>query len=156
MKTVLTFKPIYKDYIWGGRKIAAQYRRRDVPERCAEAWEISGRSEAPSIVASGEFEGRGLDELAAEFGEELTGTAAQNPAKFPLLFKLIDANDPLSLQVHPSNTNAAKNGGEPKTEMWYVLGAAPGACLYAGLNADANEEWLLKSIEQGRASQCWL
>jgi len=132
LHTPLVFKPVYKDYLWGGRRIPETYGRVGAPSVCAESWEISAHADGMSVVAEGCFAGRRLDDLAATFGTALTGTRTPVPGRFPLLFKLIDAHDRLSVQVHPNNANAALTCGEPKTEMWYVLGHAPGAALYAG------------------------
>ena len=151
MKTPLVFRPVYKDNLWGGGRIAALYGRENTPTPCAESWEISGHPAGPSVVANGPHAGRTLAELAEEFGAELVGTACPTPTVFPLLFKIIDANDFLSVQVHPDNKSAKTVGGEPKTEMWYVLGAQPGAHLYAGLDGDANDSNFPKAVEQGRA-----
>jgi len=148
----LAFKPVYKDYIWGGCRIPALYGRTGAPAVCAESWEISAHPDGESVVAAGPFAGRGLAGLAAEFGPALTGTRAPDPARFPLLFKLIDARDRLSVQVHPNNGNAALTGGEPKTEMWVVLNRAPGASLYAGLAAGATPASLRAALADGSAA----
>lgn len=151
MKTPLVFNPVYRDNVWGGERIAALYHRENTPKPCAESWEISGHPAGPGVVASGQYAGRTLADLAEEFGADLVGTACPEPKKFPLLFKIIDANDFLSVQVHPDNKSAKTIGGEPKTEMWYVLGAQPGAHIYAGLDGDANPDNFRKAVDQGRA-----
>ncbi len=99
-----------------------------------------------SAVAQGPFSGRTLGELSTAFGPSLTGTHAPDPQRFPLLFKVIDARSRLSVQVHPNNVNAARTGGEPKTEMWYVLGCAPGASLYAGLEKGVTPDSLRAAL----------
>lgn len=151
MNTPLLFQPVYKDNVWGGTRIPKLYRRDGTPTPCAESWEISGHPAGPGTVINGPYKGKTLDALTARHGAELVGTFVQNPKTFPLLFKLIDAQDFLSVQVHPDNKSAKLTGGEPKTEMWYVLGAQPGAHLYAGLDGDANPENFSKAVEQGRA-----
>ncbi len=148
----LVFKPVYKDYIWGGERLAAVYGRTDTPEVCAESWEIAARPDGESIVASGPFAGRGLTELSNEYGTALIGTRAPAPHHFPLLFKVIDARDRLSVQVHPNAENAESTGGEPKTEMWVVLDCLPGALLYAGLAEGATPESLRRSLADGTAA----
>jgi mannose-6-phosphate isomerase len=100
-------------------------------------------------VATGPFAGRGLTELSAEYGAALVGTRAPDPHRFPLLFKVIDARDRLSVQVHPNTENAERTGGEPKTEMWVVLDRSPGASLYAGLAEDVTPESLRRSLADG-------
>lgn len=150
----LVFAPVYKDYIWGGSRIAAAYGRAGAPDVCAESWEISAHPDGTSAVLSGAFANERLDSLCARFGAALTGTRAPDPARFPLLFKLIDARDRLSVQVHPSNANAGRTGGEPKTEMWVVLDRAPGASLYAGLAEGVTPEALRETLAAGTAEAC--
>ncbi len=134
----LTFRPIYHDRVWGGEAIARRYNRANVPRRCAESWELSGLEGAASVVGNGAFEGIGLDALARAFGPELTGAKAPDPEVFPLLVKILDAHDRLSVQVHPDAEAAEALGGHPKHEMWYVLHARPEACLWAGVRAGAD------------------
>jgi mannose-6-phosphate isomerase len=153
-QTPLVFAPVYKDYIWGGGRIPAAYGRSGAPAVCAESWEISAHPDGMSVVASGAFANQGLGELAARFGADLTGTRAPDPRRFPLLFKLIDARDRLSVQVHPNNGNASRTGGEPKTEMWYVLDRAPGASLYAGLAEGVTPDTLRAALAAGTAESC--
>lgn len=129
----LTFRPLYKEALWGGDAIARRYNRANTPRHCAESWELSGLEGHASIVGNGPFEGVGLDTLARTFGPELTGTKAPDPETFPLLIKILDAHGRLSVQVHPDAEAAQALGGRPKHEMWYVLHAEPGAHLWAGL-----------------------
>lgn len=128
----LLFRHVYRDYLWGGDRIARRFGRTDAPARCAESWEISPHPDGLSLVANGPLAGRDLPSLCEEAGPALLGTACEG-SRFPLLFKLIDARARLSVQVHPSDANAAAVGGEPKTEMWYVLDADPGARIFCGL-----------------------
>ena len=154
MTTPLTFKPVYKDYIWGGDRLSAHFHRTGTPTPCAESWEISAHPDGTSIVAQGKYAGRSLPDLATEFGVALTGTKTPDPARFPLLFKLIDARDKLSVQVHPNNANAALTQGEPKTEMWYVLDRLQGSSLYAGLREGVTPELLRAALVDGTADKC--
>ncbi len=149
----LVFKPVYKDYLWGGCRIAAAYGRGKVPEVCAESWEIAARPDGESVVEEGRFAGRGLSWLTAEFGTCLTGTLNPDPQRFPLLFKLIDARECLSVQIHPNNSNACLTGGAPKTELWVVLDCAPGACLYAGMREGATPATLQAALSEGAADK---
>lgn len=151
MKSPLLFHHVYKSYLWGGDRIAKLYSRTGTPAVCAESWEISAHPDGESIVAAGRFAGQTLASLTRHFGEALVGTRAPDPKKFPLLFKIIDARQKLSLQVHPNNINGPIVGGEPKTEMWYVLGIAPGAYLYAGLADNVKPAELRAAIEAGKA-----
>lgn len=154
MKTPLTFKPVYKDYIWGGDRLSKQFHRAGTPTPCAESWEISAQPDSPSIVAQGQYAGCSLPELAAEFGVALMGTKTPDPNRFPLLFKLIDAREKLSVQVHPNNANASLTHGDPKTEMWYVLDRTQGANLYAGLREGVTPEVLRAALVAGTADTC--
>lgn len=141
----LLLTPIYRDYIWGGTRIPQQFGRALPPGRYAESWEIADRPEGQSLVASGPFAGRSLHSLMSEFGPSLAGRG-RGSLPFPLLIKLIDARETLSVQVHPNNENAHCTGGEPKTEMWYVLDAEPDACVYAGLKPGVTPDALRAAI----------
>ncbi|MEI7947607.1 MAG: type I phosphomannose isomerase catalytic subunit [bacterium] len=154
MNTPLTFKPVYKDYIWGGDRLSRYFNRVGTPTPCAESWEISAHPDGTSIVAQGKYAGRSLPDLATEFGVALMGTKTPDPTRFPLLFKLIDARDKLSVQVHPNNANASLTHGEPKTEMWYVLERVQGSRLYAGLREGATPELLRAALADGTADKC--
>ena len=129
----LTFKPHYTDYPWGGDRIAARYGRTGTPVPCGESWEISAHQDGMSVVDSGSEAGTTLADLCVKWGRDLLGSACETDDKFPLLFKIIDANRNLSVQVHPNEETAEKTGGEPKTEMWYVLDAEKDSGIYAGL-----------------------
>ena len=129
--------------------VARHFGRADVPPVCSESWEISGHRYGMSVVAEGPYAGRTLDDLVREFGRDLVGAKSPTVNRFPLLFKLIDARWPLSIQVHPNDKNAALTGGEPKTEAWYVIKAFPGAALYAGLKHRFEEQDLRDIVEQG-------
>jgi mannose-6-phosphate isomerase len=144
----LLFKPVYKDYIWGGNRIAQRYGRSGTPAVCAESWEIADRPEGMSEVSNGVFKGRTLQVLVDEFGEELLGVGCKD-TEFPLLIKIIDAKQDLSVQVHPNDDNAHLTGGEPKTEMWYVLDADPHAQIYIGLKSGTTPEQFKASILDG-------
>ena len=149
MNSVLKFRHIYSSAPWGGKMLGRHYGRTDVPEICSESWEISGHRFGMSVVAEGPYAGRTLDELVKAFGRELIGTKSPVTDRFPLLFKLIDARWPLSIQVHPNERTAPLTGGEPKTEAWYVIKAFPGAALYAGLKHPFEEQDLREIVEQG-------
>ena len=116
-----------------------------------ELWLVSAHPSQPSVVANGPYAGRTLPELAATFGAELVGASAAGKGGFPLLVKIIESRDRLSLQVHPSEETAKLSGGDPKTEMWYVLDAEPGATLFAGLREGVDRETLIRSLQEGTA-----
>lgn len=128
----LKLKPVYKDYVWGGNRIVRKFKRNVPPGIYAESWELSVRPEGMSVVENGPLKGESLKKLLGEIGESLLGNELE-PDSFPLLVKLIGAEQDLSLQVHPHDVNARRTGAEAKTEMWHVLDADPAAELIVGL-----------------------
>lgn len=147
----LEFTPVYKSYLWGGSRIAANYAREGAPGVCAESWEISGHADGMSVVKSGAYAGQTLAALAETFGRALVGEASPTEKTFPLLFKLIDARERLSVQVHPSDATAAKFGGEAKSEMWYLLGED--GQLFAGLKPGVTEAGFRTALAEGKVAQ---
>ena len=130
----LIFQPIFKERVWGGREMERLYRKAVPPGAIGESWEISDHGDDISVVANGPLAGRTLRSIMEEHAEELLGEASPMAnGRFPLLIKILDARERLSLQVHPPAEVAPKLGGEPKTEMWFVAQADPGAMIYAGL-----------------------
>lgn len=151
----LLFLPVYKDYLWGGERIVRKYGRAEACKPCAESWEIADRPEGMSVVKNGPLAGKTLCELVRTFGRSLTGTCSKGD-RFPLLVKIIDAHLRLSVQVHPADENAVALGGEPKSEMWYVLSAGAGARVFAGFKSGVTREVLttaIKSKQFGRILQ---
>ena len=147
-RSPLRFRPVYKDYIWGGRRLADAFGR-ELPEgRCAESWEVSDRPEGMSVVEEGPAAGRTLRELIEQNATDLLGTAAAGSSRFPLLVKLIDARERLSLQVHPDDLSAPRLGGEPKTEMWYALADGPMRVL-CGLRPGVSRAAFSAALERG-------
>jgi mannose-6-phosphate isomerase len=150
----LTFEPVFRDYIWGGRTLETRYGRKLPPGIVAESWEISGHPSSPTAVDAGPLAGLTLPEVQARLGDRLVGTRsrwATNRKKFPLLVKLLDANRRLSVQVHPPDEYAlAHEGGElGKTEMWYVLYAKPDAELIYGLSKPTTPDAFRAALEEG-------
>jgi mannose-6-phosphate isomerase len=135
----LRFRPLYHERVWGGRRLEQRYGRPLDPGRpIGESWELVDRPDEQSVVVAGPLWGLTLGELWRE-RRELFGTrAADGPPRFPLLIKLLDARDVLSVQVHPPAALAVEIGGEPKTEAWIVLDADPGAHLLVGLRAETS------------------
>ena len=114
----LTFHPIFKERVWGGRSLEALYRKALPPGTpFGESWEIADRPGDASVVANGPLAGRDLRWLMENQARDLLGDARVTDGRFPLLIKLLDAREKLSLQVHPPAEKAAELGGEPKTEM---------------------------------------
>jgi len=142
MQPVFKFHPIYKERPWGGQAIAGLGSHRSAPEgrKIGESWELSDRPGDESIIAEGEFTGRTIRWLLDEHGEFVMGQPWPKGRRFPLLIKILDCAERLSLQVHPPAAAAAALGGEPKTEMWYLLDAGPNAALMAGLRKGTRRE----------------
>lgn len=143
----MTFGPVYKDYPWGGNRIPACFNRDVPPGIYAESWEIADHDDGMSRVANGPLKGRTLRELTERSPQEIMGRSVKGP-RFPLLIKLIDAREKLSVQVHPNDETAAAFGGEAKTEMWYLLGDNP-AQVYCGLKDGVTRERFLQAIAEG-------
>jgi len=145
----LKFKPVYKNYIWGGSRIPRIYHR-NVPDGIyAESWEISDRDDGMSVVTNGPLAGGTLRDILSEYGKSILGTAVGG-TRFPLLFKLIDSKQKLSVQVHPNDDNAAACNGEAKTEMWYMLDDGQ---VYCGLNEGVTRERFLQAVENGTSGE---
>jgi mannose-6-phosphate isomerase len=149
----LIFKPVFQNYIWGAQHILQRYTAKIDSAAMntrnsviAESWEISDRSEGMSIVDNGRLKNTSLHNLLETYGEKLVGKNKKYK-EFPLLIKIIDAAKKLSVQVHPSEQNAAITGGEPKTEMWYVLDALPGSLVYAGLKHPVDKAEFLEAVK---------
>jgi len=133
----LQFRPLYQERVWGGRRLAEVWGRPLAEGRpIGESWELVDRADAESVVAGGPLAGMTLGDLWTERRELFGARAAAGPPRFPLLVKLLDCREVLSVQVHPPASLAALIGGEPKTEAWVVLDAAPGAHLLVGLRPD--------------------
>lgn len=154
----LVFEPVFKDYIWGGRKLEEFGRDLKGLEKVAESWEIAAHQDGMTLVANGGFKGKSLQELLDEFGVCLVGTKnrwALDRGKFPLLVKLIDANQALSVQVHPEDAYAGSHEKDElgKSEMWVVLAAEPDAEIIYGLSEKMTPDRLRQSIERGNLEQ---
>jgi mannose-6-phosphate isomerase len=149
------FEPIFKERVWGGRSLEQLYRKRLPPAvNIGESWEISDRDGDQSMIANGAFAGRTLGWLMREHGAEVLGSSTSAPGnRFPLLCKILDARERLSLQVHPRP--GFDPLAEPKTEMWYIAGAEAGAELFVGLRQGATRERFEEAIREGRVASCF-
>jgi len=135
--------------IWGGRKLAELFGKKlPANKRTGESLEIVDRPEAQSVVSNGPLKGKTFHELWSQHRKQIFGDVAELP-RFPLLIKLLDAQEKLSLQVHPPEKMAAKLGGEPKTEFWYVAFAIAGAKLLAGLRLAVTRDQFEKAVRDG-------
>jgi mannose-6-phosphate isomerase len=143
----LRFKPVYKNYIWGGNRIPELYQRGEPAGVYAESWEISTHPDGMTVIVNGSLAGKTLRDILPEYKTTLLGTNVKG-GDFPLLIKLIDARDVLSVQVHPNDGNAAAVSGEPKTEMWYFLEGDGSAQVYCGLKSGIGKTEFLKAMEE--------
>lgn len=155
--TALRFAPHYQRRIWGGRRLETLMHRLlpDDISGYGESWEICDRPGCQSRVIEGEHTGRTLAELWQNNRLEVFGAAlARHPSpRYPLLMKILDAEDDLSVQVHPPANLAAMFGGEPKTEVWYVAAAEPGSRIYAGVRKGVDEDSFADAVDEGRCAE---
>jgi len=139
----LKFNPIFKERIWGGKKLQTVLQKKCNGDAIGESWEISDVKDEPSVVAKGALKGKTLQQLSETFQEKLLGEKVYDTfgIKFPLLIKYIDAKRDLSIQVHPTDALAKKRHNSfGKTEMWYVMQADEGAELLVGFNQEMTKE----------------
>lgn len=130
---VLKLTPAFKDYLWGGTRLRDDFQKDCDFDKIAESWELSCHKDGPSTIANGEFKGLTLSEYIDKAGKSVLGTDCEKFENFPILIKLIDAKDNLSVQVHPDNEYAQRVEGEyGKTEMWYIVDCDEGATLLYG------------------------
>lgn len=152
----ILFQPIFKERIWGGRQLETFYQKQlpaGVP--IGESWEISDRPGDVSVIANGAFAGKTLRWLLEEHAVGVYGQMAAQPKVFPLLVKILDAQQDLSLQVHPPSSKAAAMGGEPKTEMWYFTRTTQEAKLYVGLRHGVTRGEFEQRIGDGSVAECF-
>jgi len=152
----ITFKPLYMERVWGGRELERVYGRSlPHPEKpFGESWEIVDREAEQSVVDEGPLKGTTLHELWTKRRGEIFGEDWGQHPRFPILIKVLDARDDLSIQVHPPVRLAADLGGEPKTEMWFIADCDPGAKLHVGLKRGVTREDFEKAIDQGTVADC--
>ena len=151
MNEPISFKPIAMERVWGGYGLARFGKKLPPGAPIGEVWELVDRDDAQSVVNHGEFQGQTLHDLWAHHRERVFGTAMTFHAseRFPVLVKLLDAADKLSVQVHPPAHMAEKLRGEPKTEVWYFLDCTKDANIYAGLKKGVTREVFQKLLEAG-------
>jgi len=152
----LTFQPIFKARVWGGRSLARLYGK-PLPNGgpIGESWEISDRPGDASVIAHGPLAGKDLRWLVENHRSDLLGDARLEGGRFPLLIKLLDAQEKLSLQVHPPASRNAELHGDPKTEMWFIAEAAPGAELYVGLKHGVTRADFERRARDGSVAECF-
>ena len=147
----LKFETIYKEKIWGGKKLKEKFSKEIPSPKTGESWEITDNQSGVSRVKNGKLRGETLNELIKKYGKNLLGNSIPKKENFPLLIKFIDANKKLSVQVHPTDDFAKKsNQKNGKTEMWYVLAAEDNAKLVYGLDSDVSTEKLKDATREGK------
>ena len=149
----LLLKAPLKDYLWGGRRLIEEFQFESEKDIAAEAWMLSCHKDGNSIVRNGEFAGLTLQQVVEIWGSDALGAKAADFTYFPILIKLIDAKDRLSVQVHPDDNYALANEGEyGKTEMWYVVDCEEGAKLIYGFNQNITRGEFLERINNNNLS----
>ena len=150
----LKFGPIYKERIWGGDKLREVFGREMPKGKCiGESWELADLPEDKSKVVNGELVGETIDSVIRKYTKEITG-AEQFKLPFPLLIKLLDCGDVLSVQVHPDDVTCKRMGkGDFKTECWYIIQAQPSAVIYKGLKKGTKKEKFAQAIKDGTVEQ---
>jgi mannose-6-phosphate isomerase len=146
------FKPLLKQTLWGGEKIKEFKHLQTGLEQVGESWEVSGVKDSETVVDGGTYDGCKLNELVAQLKEKLVGheNYERFGNEFPLLIKFIDARQDLSIQVHPSDETAVRQGKpRGKTEMWYLLESDEGAQLYSGLNREITPDEYKQMVDNG-------
>lgn len=146
----MLLSPVSKEIIWGGDKLKREYNKKAPFEKLAESWELSVRDNEMCVIENGDYSGTELSKYISENPREVLGSNCEKYDRFPLLIKFIDANDRLSIQVHPDNEYSLANEGElGKTEMWYIVDAEPGAKLVYGLVDGCTVNDLAEAVNNG-------
>ena len=156
MLTPLRFQPLFKRYLWGGRRLGTVLGKPiEGGDDYAESWEVVDHGADQSVVAAGPLAGKTLGELVQSHAHELLGRHAPLP-RFPLLFKFLDCSRPLSVQVHPNDEQAKKLDPPDlgKTEAWLILDAQPGSVIYAGLKRGFDRPALEREVLRGTTELC--
>lgn len=139
--------PTYKDYLWGGEKLKKNFNKESGVNKVAESWEFSASEYGMSTIVTGKYAGKSLKEVVSLMGDTFFGSNYVAERGFPLLIKLIDADQPLSIQVHPDDAYAEEvEHSLGKTEMWYVVDCEEDAFVYYGLNRQVTKEEFLRRV----------
>lgn len=150
----LKFRPIFKERIWGGGKLREVFGK-DLPAntKIGESWELADLPNDKSVISNGLLAGQTLRSVLRKYPKEITGDENFSPP-FPLLIKLLDARQVLSVQVHPDSETCLRTGaGDPKTECWYILSADPGAVIYKGLKQGVTRQRFAEAIKAGNVEE---
>lgn len=142
----LKLAPVFKDYIWGGTRLRDDFGKNCDFDRIAESWELSCHKDGASVIFNGEYAGKTLAEYINE-NKAVLGTNCERFEQFPVLIKLIDAKNDLSVQVHPDDEYSRRTEGEyGKTEMWYIVDCDPGAKILYGFTKEVSKEEFAERI----------
>jgi len=150
----LKFKPIYRELIWGGHKLR-NVLSKDFPanKKIGESWELVDLPGDKSVITNGQFAGKTITDILQKYPQQIIGKEIYEPP-FGLLIKFIDANDILSVQVHPDAQAVKKlKNARPKTECWYILDAEPGACIYKGLKPGTTRAMFEQAVKDGSCAE---
>lgn len=154
----LKFKPLYKDYVWGGRNLAMLGKALPEEGIVAESWEVACHKNGSNVVANGAYAGISLPDMITRFGRKLIGASVYQTdySRFPLLVKLIDAENNLSVQVHPDDAFAFvnENGECGKNEMWYIISAKPGAKIVYDVVPGTTREIFAEAVMENEVARC--
>lgn len=163
----LVFEPLYRSYLWGGRRLASKLGKNlPVEGIWAESWEIVDHPQGQSVVKNGHWQGWTLGRLLSEHREAILGQESQaslegsegrpHVSRFPLLLKYLDCQNVLSVQVHPDDAYGLQMASPDlgKTEAWYIIDAEPRSVLYAGLKPNVSRKDLAGAIEAGKTEEC--
>ncbi len=146
---ILKLTAALKDYLWGGTALKTEFYKQTELAKVAESWELSCHPDGPSVICGGACDGLPLSDYIRQAGRGVLGENCARFDDFPILIKLIDAKDNLSIQVHPANDYALRvEGGYGKTEMWYIVGCEKGAQLFYGFKNEITKEEFQRHIEQ--------
>jgi len=149
----LKFRPIFKKRIWGGQKLREFGKEIPAEEKIGESWELADLPDDKSVISNGELAGQSLGSVIQNYPKGITGDENFS-GPFPLLIKLLDAQDILSVQVHPDKQTCERLGkGEPKTECWYIIAAEPGAVIYKGLKKGVTKDKFAEAIKKGGVAE---
>lgn len=147
--TPLKLKPCYKEYLWGGTRLKAEFGKTDAPDITAESWELACHAAGKSTIEGGMFHGKTLNDLSDTDREIFWGRKCLDET-FPIMVKFIDAQKDLSIQVHPSDATAQWDLGEHgKAEMWYIVDCAPRSNIYFGFSKQISREELYRRALDG-------
>ncbi len=148
----IRLNPVFKEIIWGGNRLKDEYNKKSDLSNIAESWELTVRNDGMNTVCGGEYDGYALEEYIKENGDSVVSNISM--PFFPLLIKFIDAQDNLSVQVHPDDDYGLENANSlGKTEMWYIIDAKPGAKLVYGLKPNVTTEEFKQAIIDGRVEE---